>query len=147
MAPRPVFDPAKVLIDLDTLKAVIGNRFQVLSRYGREVVMPVLRQEITEADNSCRSVLRRTRKALVRDESLVDEESKRYLSKVLECSQTLDLVYQYRLRLQSVWKRSAATHKERLEALQEWCAQAEATGVQSLERFAKRLSGYSLRPS
>ena len=32
-----------------------------------------------------------------------------------------------------------------LQALQEWCQQAEATGVQALEEFAQRLKGYSLQ--
>jgi stearoyl-CoA desaturase (delta-9 desaturase) len=133
-----------MLPDVDTLGAVLSNRFQVLARYGREVALPVLREEMAQADASVRGRLRQARAALVRDDSLVSEEARRRLQAVLERSGELKVVYQFRERLQAVWNRSAASQKERLEALQEWCAQAEATGIQALQRFAARLRGYSL---
>jgi len=144
VSPRTVFRPGKMLADVDTLGAVLSNRFQVLARYGREVALPVLREEMAQADASVRGKLRQARAALVRDDSLVSEEARRRLQAVLERSGELKVVYQFRERLQAVWNRSAASQKERLEALQEWCAQAEATGIQALQRFAARLRGYSL---
>lgn len=144
VSPQTVFRPGKMLPDVDTLGAVLSNRFQVLARYGREVALPVLRQEMAQADASVRGRLRQARAALVRDDSLVSEEARRRLQAVLERSGELKVVYQFRERLQAVWNRSAASQKERLEALQEWCAQAEATGIQALQRFAARLRGYSL---
>ncbi|MEJ2645748.1 MAG: transposase [Gammaproteobacteria bacterium] len=51
----------------------------------------------------------------------------------------------YRQALQDIWARSAASHEHLRHALQEWCVQAEATGIQALERFARRLRGYSLQ--
>jgi stearoyl-CoA desaturase (delta-9 desaturase) len=144
VSPQTVFRPGKMLPDVDTLGAVLSNRFQVLARYGREVALPVLREEMAQADASVRGRLRQARAALVRDDSLVSEEARRRLQAVLERSGELKVVYQFRERLQAVWNRSAASQKERLEALQEWCAQAEATGIQALQRFAARLRGYSL---
>lgn len=144
VSPQTVFRPGKMLPDVDTLGAVLSNRFQVLARYGREVALPVLRQEMAQADASVRGRLRQARAALVRDDSLVNEEARRRLQAALERSGELKVVYQFRERLQAVWNRSAASQKERLEALQEWCAQAEMTGIQALQRFAARLRGYSL---
>ena len=144
VSPQTVFRPGKMLPDVDTLGAVLSNRFQVLARYGREVALPVLRQEMAQADASVCGRLRQARAALVRDDSLVNEEARRRLQAALERSGELKVVYQFRERLQAVWNRSAASQKERLEALQEWCAQAEATGIQALQRFAARLRGYSL---
>jgi len=144
VSPQTVFRPGKMLPDVDTLGAVLSNRFQVLARYGREVALPVLRQEMAQADASVRGRLRQARAALVRDDSLVNEEARRRLQAALERSGELKVVYQFRERLQAVWNRSAASQKERLEALQEWCAQAETTGIQALQRFAARLRGYSL---
>jgi len=46
------------------------------------------------------------------------------------------------LRLQAIWAKSTATQKELLEALQEWCRQAEATGIVSLREFVQRLKAY-----
>ncbi len=55
----------------------------------------------------------------------------------------LALVYQYRLKLQAIWGRTTATQRELLEALQDWCKQAEATGICALRKFAIRLAGFS----
>jgi stearoyl-CoA desaturase (delta-9 desaturase) len=57
----------------------------------------------------------------------------------------LRTAYQFRERLQAIWDRSATSHDKLLQALQEWCQQAEATGVEALEAFARRLKGYSLQ--
>ena len=47
----------------------------------------------------------------------------------------------------AVWNRSAASHEALLKALQDWCQQAEATGVRALQEFSQRLKGYSLQPA
>ena len=63
-------------------------------------------------------------------------------SKVLENFQSLRVIYQFRIKLQDIWARSTASQKELLDALQEWCQQAEATGIETLRRFAARLKTY-----
>jgi stearoyl-CoA desaturase (delta-9 desaturase) len=52
------------------------------------------------------------------------------------------MVYQFRLKLQDIWSRSTISQNELLEALQEWCRQAEATGNEALQRFSQRLKTY-----
>ena len=44
-------------------------------------------------------------------------------------------------------ERGLTTVQQALRALQEWCAQAEASGVKALEEFARTLRGYSVKPS
>jgi stearoyl-CoA desaturase (delta-9 desaturase) len=61
---------------------------------------------------------------------------------VLEQHRPLQEVYQLRLRLQNIWAKSAATQAELLEALQEWCRQAEATGISALKDFVRQLKAY-----
>jgi stearoyl-CoA desaturase (delta-9 desaturase) len=34
-----------------------------------------------------------------------------------------------------------------MQSLQEWCRQAEATGIAALQEFARRLRRYTLQPS
>jgi stearoyl-CoA desaturase (delta-9 desaturase) len=53
-------------------------------------------------------------------------------------------VYEFRGRLQDLWGRTYDSHEKVLLALQEWCHQAEATGLRVLQNFARRLQGYSL---
>jgi stearoyl-CoA desaturase (Delta-9 desaturase) len=64
------------------------------------------------------------------------------LETVLRSSQSLKTVYSYKQRLQEIWKGSNLSQESLLHALQEWCRQAEAAGIQVLIDFAFRLRGY-----
>lgn len=132
----------KTQIDADTLKAIIAYRFQLMARYSREVIMPVLQEEKKRASKAGRLLLRRAKTALVRDDSIMKPSQKHILSKALENFHSLRVIYQFRLKLQNIWSRSTATQKELLEALQEWCQQAEATGIETLRRFSVHLKTY-----
>lgn len=140
--PKPVLNPNKSQIDLDTLKAVLTNRFQVMAQYSKNVIMPVLREEQRRAGEAGRSLLRRGRTLLIRETSLVREPDQQQLVKVLEHHQTLAVVYRLRLQLQNIWARSTATQKELVDALQQWCKQAEATGIEALREFVSHLKAY-----
>lgn len=142
VVPTPQRQPAKTSIDPDTLKALISYRFQVMARYTRDVVLPALREEKRHACKTSRSLLHRAGTVLVRDSSIMKASQKLRLASVLENFQSLRVVYQFRLKLQEIWGRSTASQKELLEALQEWCKQAEATGIETLLRFAMRLKTY-----
>jgi len=145
VAPRPVIRPGKVSIDMDTVRAVVLNRMHVMATYAREVIRPVLRQERRHCDGSCRRLLRNARGLLTREASLIDELARGRLEQILGQFRNLRIVYQYRQQLQSVWARKATSQEHLLQALQEWCRQAEATGIAALQEFAQRLRGYSLQ--
>lgn len=142
VVPKPKMLATKNAIDTDTLRAVIAYRFQLLSRYSRDVVLPALREEKRLASRKGRILLRRAKTVLVRDASIMQTSQKARLAALLENFQSLRVVYQFRVKLQDIWSRSTASQKELLEALQEWCHQAEATGVDALFRFAHRLKTY-----
>jgi stearoyl-CoA desaturase (delta-9 desaturase) len=141
--PKPAFAPGKLTADLDTLKAVLTNRFQVMARYSKKVILPVLSEERKRAGDAGRALLHRVRTLLIRETSLVDQSGQQRLAKVLEHHSSLGVVYQFRLKLQNIWAKSAATPAELLESLQEWCRQAEATGINALRDFAKHLKAYT----
>ena len=142
VVPQPRMQPSKTIVDADTIKALITYRFQVMSRYTREVIAPMLKEEKQRAGTASRSLLDRAYTLLIRDDSIMQASQKTRLASVLENFQSLRLVYQFRIRLQEIWSRSTASQKELLEALQEWCRQAEATGNQALLRFSQRLKTY-----
>jgi stearoyl-CoA desaturase (delta-9 desaturase) len=145
VAPRPVIIDGKYSIDRDTVRAVVANRMHVMANYAREVIRPVLKQERQQAEGSCKRTLRRARALLTRETSLIDEAARQRLDSLLEQFNNLRVVYYYRQQLQSVWARKAASQETLIKALQDWCLQAEATGISSLEEFARRLRGYSLQ--
>jgi len=135
------------VIDCETLATIIANRFQVMSHYSREVILPVLKEEKQKTKAVSRTLFRRAKVLLVRSEAIMDENGKQGVAEVLESNQTLALVYQYRIKLQDIWNRTTANQKELLDALQEWCKQAEATGIAALRNFSASLSRYSVSKS
>lgn len=148
IAPQPILVAGKQKIDMETVKAIVAYRFHVLSHYCRDVIVPVLQEE-RNRNSQNRPLFKRARTLLVRDESLIDEVSKNRLQTMLRSNQTLDTVYEFKLRLQEIWKRSSGTQDALilLQALQEWCKQAEATGIRYLRDFAASLRSYTLNPS
>ena len=147
LAPVPCILASKERIDMDTLRAVFANRLHVMSTYAREVLLPVLREEYRLRDGACRAHLRTAKRLVVRSPQLMDDASRGVLEAVLLRFSTLRTCYQFRERLQEIWGRSATSHDKLLQALQEWCQQAEATGVEALQCFARQLRGYSLQPA
>jgi stearoyl-CoA desaturase (delta-9 desaturase) len=147
--PELACDRAKQHIDLDTLKAVVLNRFQVMALFAREVVHRVHREELKRAGRADRerwTLLKRARRLMVREATLLDEANRAWLQRALELSHNLHTVYAMKQKLQDIWARSTATHEHLLQALQEWCREAEATGIQALRAFATRIRTYTLAP-
>jgi stearoyl-CoA desaturase (delta-9 desaturase) len=147
LAPRrAVIDECKEQVDLDTVRAIIRGRMFVMASYARDVIRPVLRQQRKHCDSSCKRALRRTRSLLIRDASLINGRARERLDQVFVRFNDLKVVYQYRQQLQSVWTGKAASNEVLCKALQEWCQQAEQTGIAALQDFSQRLRGFSLQP-
>jgi len=134
--------PTKTNIDADTLKALIAYRFQLMARYSRDVISPVLQEERKRTSKESRYLLRRAKTALIRDASIMHVSQRTTLAMVLENFHSLNIAYQFRIKLQEIWNRSTASQKELMDALQEWCQQAEATGIERLRAYSYSLKTY-----
>ena len=140
--PELTYDKAKDHIDLDTVKAVIASRFLLMAQFARDVLKNVHREELKSIDRNDRSrftLLKRARRLMVREPRLLDEASRTRLENALAQSQKLTTVYAMKQKLADVWQRSASTQDQLVQALQEWCREAEATGIQALREFATKL--------
>lgn len=142
IAPKLAIIKNKNCIDIETLKAIILNRFQIMSQYSKTVIIPVFHEEKRKAGEKSRELYAHAKSLLIRETSLISEKNKQLLTKLLNEDKALQLVYQYRQKLQDIWRRTNASQKELLEALQEWCKQAEQTGIQALAQFAHHLKGF-----
>ena len=146
VAPRPVLlEKPALQVDLENLRAVIVNRMHVLRDYTRQVTLPVLRSESAAA--ASRDMLRRARKLLVRQPKLLDERAHERLGDILARHQALATVHRFRERLSELWNGTHLSNERLLEKLQQWCAEAEASGIEALEEFAARLRAYRLSPA
>lgn len=145
VAPQATVVEGKDTIDMDTVKAVVTARMHVLSSYASKVTLPVLKIELSQADEKFRQVLQNARQALVQNETRVTEVMRQRLDAAMD-NEAVKTVYEFRRKLQAVWEQAYTNQDQLLKALQNWCREAEATGIQYLEDFARRLRGYSLQP-
>jgi stearoyl-CoA desaturase (delta-9 desaturase) len=146
-APELRIVPGKPLVDMDTLRAVVVSRMHVFARYTKEVLTPVSRAELCRNSQQCHRLMKRSARLLAREGRRLDESARQRLDQILAESQTLATVYQFRERLQAIWESRAPSQEALLRSLQEWCRQAEETGIQALQRFARNLKGFSLETS
>ena len=145
VAPRPRFAAPKATADLDTLHAVIANRYDVLSRYAKSLKR-MYSEEVERLKHwSPRDaeVLRSTRRALLRGQELAGAEGAR-LSEALKNSRALATAISMRNELGLLWERSSASKEQLLRQLQDWCHRAESSGIAPLVDFSHRLRSYAV---
>lgn len=145
LPPRLAIEKGKMSVDIDTVKAVIANRFQVLSFYYKNVIRPILKYEKSK-ETIERKIFSRAGSLLRRENSLLSPRAKNRLDTLLSRSEQLRVVYYYRQSLQDVWKKTASSQKELIEALQQWCRQAEESGLEVLRQFAEQIKSFVPRP-
>lgn len=141
VAPVPKRDVPASELGIEQLRAIIVNRMHVLRDYTKEVTLPALRSEKEKGAEW----LVKARKVLVRQPALLDAKARARLDIILENSETLKTVHEFRDRLQLLWKSGTAISNESLlQQLREWCEEAEASGIRVLQEFSDRIRGYAL---
>ena len=146
LPPEVVMVPGKRDLDVETVQALASNRFQLMADYAKRVLSRVHAEEIAKIESSRRGFLKSARSLLIREESLLSGEARMRLERALAHSDALQTAYRSKRQLQALWQQRHATQEHLLEALREWCRQAEESGVRALEEFARTLPAYSMRP-
>lgn len=146
VSPPPVQVVPAAEPDAEAVHAIVNYRLQVLARYGSQVIKRIHREELRRvaSNRNLKGVFKRARDALLRDESLLDETARRSVGMVLGHSQALAAAVEFRRRLQAIWQQAAGQPEKALQALQQWCREAEASGNRYLQQFARQLAGYRL---
>ena len=132
-------------MDLETVKAVLTNRMHVMRDYSRRVTLPVLRAEKAAAAHGD-SLWKNARRLLVSRPALLDENGKARLGKLLDDHAALRTVHEFQEQLIALWEQANVSNEKLVAQLREWCARAEASGIEVLEDFAERLRGYVPAP-
>jgi len=145
VAPKAVRVADKHTIDMDTVRAVIRHRFHILKLYGRRVTKPVLKQQQRILEPTYRKLLRRVSKLLTREDIALDSDNRKHLDEILNHSQSLQTVYRFKQQLKEIWVRSSNDQARRIQRLQAWCAEAEKSGIEALQEFARYLRSYTLQ--
>lgn len=144
LPPKLAIAEGKLNVDIDTVKAVISNRFQVMSTYYKTVIRPILKHERSKGIETKldKKLFQRAGSLLRRENNLLTAKAKSRLQSLLEAREQLRVVYNYKQSLQNVWMKTASSQKELVEALQNWCRQAEESGLEVLRQFAQQLKAY-----
>ncbi len=146
IAPKVRIARDKQVVDLETLRAVVRDRYHVLTLYGRKVIRPVVRAERRNSHGAGRTLLRRVRKLMTREDIIaLDAHARATLNEALQHSQTLDTVYRFKAQLKALWTHSASDGAKRVERLKTWCTEAERSGIKALQDFADVLRSYTLQ--
>lgn len=149
IAPQVQFDWAKTRCDLDTLHAVITHRFHVMGRY-KIVLKRTYREEMKRLRRAYHQhrheigALKQIKHWLHLDADELQDQQRQVLARALKQNERLQTMYQLKHDLAAIWARSAATQEQLLKSLEDWCHQAEASGIQALAEFSQRLRCYRM---
>jgi len=97
-------------------------------------------------DHKHRVLLRRARRLMRRESSLLNDSAKAQLKRALDISPSLSDVYAMKQKLQTIWAKPNNLDGL-LQALEEWCRAAEASGIEALQEFSNRLRRYQMAPA
>lgn len=144
VAPSTHVVDRKRTVDLDTLRAIVSNRYHILTLYGRRVIAPVIRAE-RPAWAGAGSLARQVRRLMTREDIALSTATRAMLDDALARSDTLETVYRFKIQLKALWARTGGDNVKRVERLNAWCVAAERSGIKALADFARVLRGYALR--
>ena len=137
--------PGKQSIDKDTAWALLNDRFRVMARYAEEVVAPAIAAERAKADEASRKLLRRAKKLLCREQSLLDQRSQERRAALVAGSTELKVVSELYDALHEIWAKRGGNVDDIIHDIADWCHRAEASGMQALHEFAETLKSYAPR--
>ena len=141
VAPRALEEAPRPIVDLETVKTVITARMDVLRNYARSVTLPVLK---AEAAASAGRLSLRVKRLLVRHPCMLDARARARLQQVLADNAALRTVHEFRDRLAVLWSGTIGNNERLTAHLREWIREAEASGIERLQEFARSLKGYRL---
>ncbi len=145
VAPVPKVAAPRAGIDVQTVQAVIANRYDLLSRYGRGLRSTLneelLRLGLPAAEQERFASLRRwLRKS---DVAAIPPAQQQTLRELLAKSGAMRTLVEMRVELAAIWERGTASREQMVSNLQDWIARAEASGIRALQEAALRIRSYA----
>lgn len=147
VAPRVRLNLGKRHCDEETLQAVLTHRYEVMAKYAQSLKSTVgselakLKAHAAHANMPHLNLL--THRWLHADADALASPDKAELDKVMTSSKVLKTVYSMRQELASIWARSTLTQEQLVKSLNDWCHRAEASGIDALQKFSRRLRCYA----
>jgi stearoyl-CoA desaturase (delta-9 desaturase) len=132
--------------DTETIKALLAHRFQAMTDYQRNVLKPALKEEAQATGSKLRAMLpRQLRKGLSDDGRWLKPDARQQMQEWVEARPRIRALVEHRARLAAVLEARGNDAAATLQNLQQWCREAEASGIRALQDFSARLKGYQLQ--
>ena len=143
VAPRLKIDSAKTHCDVATLQAIVTHRYEIIAKYAKSV-RATCADEVSALRGAAVSVdLAALKRWLHKDTIDLAPNEREARERVLKASTKLQTVYTMRDELAALWQRSAASKEQLVHQLEDWCRRAEASGIDALQNFSRRLRSYA----
>jgi len=143
-APVPRVSGARPAIDLQTLQAVVSNRYDLLARYARATRKAfhdeLARLRLPAPEHARFAGLK---KWVARRSSALPAAHQETLAELMGRSGVMKTLIEMHDELTAIWQHAAASRDEMLGHLQGWIARAEASGIQALQEAAARMRSYA----
>lgn len=137
-------DNNKASVDLDTVRGIVNDRFQVLTQFKKRVFNQVAGDEYLKIDNpKVKAMLKQAPGLLARDDSLKTDQDLEQIEKIFSTSGRLKAVYLLHQELKELWT-GHMNKEELLNAFVDWLERAEQSGIESLRNFSDYLKCYTL---
>ncbi|WP_428634346.1 DesA family fatty acid desaturase [Sedimenticola sp.] len=139
---RPRIGSQPAPLDIEAVKTLTTHRIYLFADYQRHVLRPMLQVELKKVSGTLRRLYKRAGRRLLNGSRTRRECPWHSVEDLLNHSPKLRAAHDFRDRLESIWEEYATTQEWRLQALRDWCAEAEASGIELLHRFALLLRSY-----
>ena len=143
VAPRLKLDRAKTRCDVATLQAVVTHRYEVLAKYAKTLRTTCAREMRSLPRNAVAVDWSALKRWLHNDTNALAATEREQRDRVLKASKVLATIYTMRDELAALWQRSTASKEQLVHQLEDWCSRAEASGIEALQNFSRRLRSYA----
>jgi stearoyl-CoA desaturase (delta-9 desaturase) len=145
IAPRVKLAPARPQCDAELLQAVITHRYDVLAKYATALkgTWQTELQALKVGAAHRADEWSKLKAWLHLDTSVLPEPERARLSETVKSNRVLATVHSMREELTQIWARSSASRDQLVRQLDDWCKRAEASGIDALEQFSRRLRCYA----
>ena len=143
IAPKAKLQAARTDVDAETLHAVITHRYEIMASYVKSLGNTMNDEFQHLKERTSHANLKTFKQWLHLDATALEDQDKKQLGEVLDKSKVLATIYSMGRELPALWERSTASQEQLLKQLQDWCHRAEASGIESLQNFARSLRCYA----
>ena len=140
--PRLLLGDVKPVADAKTLEAIVANRYELMAGYAREVrsaCQAEMARLKAAGETRAASRLAAVRAWMHRDVEQMPAGMPEQVADACADNPKLAKLIAMREELRALWTRTNVSAEQLVADLQSWCQRAEASGIQALQEFSRKV--------